>query len=160
MPLLPVAAPIAVRLDGRTVSAYASAYVVGGRAYAPLLPYVTRVADRIGYRGWMLVVTRGERQVRIRLANVSPGALDAQYVALAPVLRGLGESVSYDSRTHTVEVRSPQARVVASPAPFDPLAPQVAPRVVFTPAPSPMPRVIWRGPATPRRTPLPYPIPT
>jgi hypothetical protein len=151
---------ITVLLDGRRIDGYACAYVVDGRTYAPLAPYVTRIADRLGYEGRLLVLTRDGRRAVIALRSIAPDALDHQYVALAPVLRALGESVAYDDRTHSVEVRSPSSRSVSSPPPFDPSAPQVTPRVIFTPAPTPQPRVPWHGPAMPRRTPLPYPIPT
>jgi hypothetical protein len=160
MAILPLVAGITVLLDGRRVSAYASAYVVAGRTYAPLAPYVTRVADRLEYEGRLLVVFRGPRHATIRLHDVAPDALDRQYVALAPALRELGATVSYDAVTHTIEVRSPPPAAIASPSPFDPLAPQQAPRVVFTPSPSPAPPIVWQGPAIPRRTPLPYPLPT
>lgn len=160
MPILPVAAAIAVLLDGRPVSAYAPAYVVGGRTYAPLVPYVSRLVDRIAYAGGKLVLSRGSRQYSLRLEPAFPDALDRQYVALAPMLRALGISVSYDAASHSVDVVLPAPAEVASPQPFDPLAPQVTPHVVFTPTPKPALPIVWRGPAIPRRTPLPYPIPT
>ncbi len=157
MPILPLAAAVTVLLDGRPVAAYSRAYVAAGRTYAPLAPYVTRVADRLGYRAGTVVIDRGARYARVALRSVTPDALDRQYVAIAPILRALGESVRYDPKAHVVYVCSRQAVSVATPPPFDPLAAQVAPRVVFTPAPVPTPRPIWRGPALPRRTPRPYP---
>lgn len=160
MPILPVAAAIVVLLEGRPVSAYAPAYVVAGRTYAPIVPYVSRLVDRVGYEGNLLVLSRGARRAFLRLSPSAPDALDRRYVALAPVLRALGVSVQYDGRTHSVDLALPRPAEVASPEPFDPLAPQAPPRVVFTPAPAPTPRIVWRGPAVPRRTPLPYPIPT
>ncbi|MGH7736942.1 MAG: hypothetical protein ACREMP_03590 [Candidatus Tyrphobacter sp.] len=160
MPILPLAAAIAVFVDGRNVAAYAPAYVVAGRTYAPIDPYVTQVADRLEYEGRTLVISRGERRAVLPLRQVAPDALDRQYVALAATLRDLGAAVTYDAREHRVEVRLPAPSPIVSPPPFDPLALQAAPHVVFTPQPSPAPRVIWRGPAVPRRTPLPVPIPT
>lgn len=160
MAILPLAAGITVLLDGHAVAAYAPAYVVAGRTYAPLAPYVTRIADRLEYRGRLLVLTRDGKRAIIALQRVAPDALDRQYVALATTLRALGAAVSYDGATRTVEVRSPPPQPVASPAPFDPLAPQAAPRVVFTPSPPPARPIVWRGPAIPRRTPLPFPVPT
>lgn len=160
MAILPLAATITVLLDGHRIAAYGPAYVVDGRTYAPLAPYVTRMADRVSYDGRVLVLSRGERRAILRLEPVAPDALDRQYVALAPVLRALGVTVRYDGATKTVEVGTPPLVAVESPAPFDPLAPQVQPHVVFTPAPLPAPPIVWHGPAVPRRTPLPYPIPT
>ncbi len=160
MPILPLAAAVTVLLDGRPVSAYVRAFASAGRTYAPLAPYVTRVADRLSYDGSTLVIVRGARSVRLRLIGVAPDALDREYVAIAPLLRDLGESVGYDARRRTVEVDSPSARVVTTPAPFDPNAPQVAPRVVFTPTPIPAPPLVWHGTPAPRRTPLPFPEPT
>jgi len=157
MPILPLAVAVTVLLDGRPVAAYARAYVAAGRTYAPLAPYVTRIADRLEYRAGTLVIDRGARYARVALRSVTPDALDRQYVAIAPILRALGESVRYDSKARAVDVRTPQTASVATPVPFDPFAAQVAPHVVFTPAPIPTPRPVWHGPAMPRRTPLPYP---
>ncbi|HEY9085731.1 MAG TPA: hypothetical protein VIN40_07335 [Candidatus Tyrphobacter sp.] len=160
MPILPLAAAVTVLLDGRPVPAYARAFASAGRTYAPLAPYVTRIADRLWYEGNTVVIERGARRVRLRLASVAPDALDREYVAIAPVLRGLGASVGYDARARTVDVVSAPGHEIATPAPFDPNAPQVAPRVIFTPVPIPTPRAVWHGPAIPRRTPLPFPEPT
>lgn len=160
MPILPLAAAVTVLLDGRPVLSYAHAYIAAGRTYAPLAPYVTRIADRIGYDGNGLVIQRGERCTRLVLMRVSPDALDREYVPLAPLLRALGATVVYDARRRLVEVDSPSPRAIRTPQPFDANAPQVTPRVIFTPTPMPQPPFVWRGPAVPRRTPLPYPEPT
>jgi hypothetical protein len=149
-----------VLLDGRPVPAYVRAFASAGRTYAPLAPYVTRIAERLWYEGGTLVIERGDRRVRVRLWSVAPDALDREYVPIAPLLRSLGESVRYDARTRTVEVGSAGGPEVATPAPFDANARQVAPRVVFTPAPIATPHPVWHGAATPRRTPLPFPEPT
>ncbi len=160
MPILPLAAAITVLLDGRPVASYEPAYLAAGRAYAPLAPYVTRIADRLEYVGPELVITRGFYSARVRLNRVEPDALDHEYVAIAPVLRALGETVFYDARTRTLRVHTPAPEPAVSPAPFNPREPQQVPRVVFTPSPIPTPRAQWHGPAFPRRTPLPYPVPT
>ncbi len=160
MLILPLAAAVTVLFDGRPVLSYAHAYIAAGRTYAPLAPYVTRFADRMDYEGKSLIIRRGERMTRLVVARVSPDALDREYVAIAPVLRSLGASVSYDAKQRLVEVVSPGPAAVQTPRPFDANAFEVAPHVVFTPTPIPQAPFVWRGPAIPRRTPLPYPEPT
>jgi hypothetical protein len=146
-----------VLIDGRPLATYVRAYVAGGRVFAPLSPVLTRVADRLWFEGNELVVERGERRVRIRLASVPGDRLNGSYVAVGPVLRALGASVRYDSGSRRLSVRlSPHATVV-SPAPFDATLPSVAPNAVFTPAVPSTPRPIWTGSPLPRRTPLAAP---
>lgn len=159
MPIIPLLA-VTVLLDGRPVLAYAPAIVIAGRTYAPLLPYATSVAQSISFEDNLLVLQRATRQVRIRMRPVEPDALAFAYVPIARILRGLGATVSYDAREHTVDVHLPHAVVVRTPAPFNPSAAQVGPLTVFTPPPMRQPMPPWHGPALPRRTPLPYPVPT
>jgi hypothetical protein len=155
VPILPLTALVTVLLDGRPIQAYARPYEVGGRIYAPVKPYLTRVAERLDYEGDVLILQRGGRTIRLRLDEVAPDALDRAYVAIAPLLRALGERVRYNASSKTREVFAPEAYEIATPAPFDARAPQVPPRIVFTPEPIPTPRPVWHGPAVPRRTPLP-----
>jgi hypothetical protein len=162
MPIVPIppAATVSVRVDGSPIRAYARAIIVGGHTYAPIDPYLTTISRCAGYDSGELVIERDDRSVRIRMPAISPNALDRAYVEIAPLLRGLGESVSYDSGTRTVDVTTPHAFVVVTPQPPNPFATPLAPRAVFTPTPLPTPTPIWTGPPEPRRTPLPYPVPT
>jgi hypothetical protein len=155
--LFPPAAAVAVTIDGRPVLAYHGAFVSGGRVYAPLLPFVTRVAYQVWYEDDSLLIARGDRQVRIRLRPRQPSALDGVYVPLASVLRALGVAVAY--RPHHLDIR-PGYLAVTSPTPFNPALPSAAPETVFTPIPSPTPRPVWTGSPLPRRTPLPITQPT
>ena len=155
MPILPLAALVTVLLDGRLIQAYARPYEVGGRIYAPVAPFLTGIVERFDYEGDTLVLQRGGRTIRMRVARVAPDALDRTYIAIAPALRSLGVHVRYDARRRTLELSAPEDREIATPAPFNLHAPQVTPRVVFTPEPISTPRPVWRGPAVPRRTPLP-----
>ncbi|HVN68845.1 MAG TPA: hypothetical protein VMU38_04210 [Candidatus Binatia bacterium] len=155
MPLFPPGAPVTVLLDGRPLAAYVRAYVANGRVYATASPLLTRVADRFWLDGATLVLERGERRVRVALPPSLAGQLDAAYVAAGPPLRALGASVRYDAGARRLTVSTSTRGAIASPTPFDPAAPSVAPNAVFTPMESPTPRPIWTGSPMPRRTPLP-----
>ena len=160
MPILPLAALVTVLLDGQPIQAYVRAYEAGGRIYAPVSPFLTRVAQRLDYEGGVLVLQRDGRSTRLRIDRVAPDALDQVYVAIAPVLRALGDNVRYDARRRTLEVFASQPREIATPVPFNANTPQVPPSVVFTPEPIATARPVWHGPAVPRRTPLPVVIPS
>jgi hypothetical protein len=125
--------------------------------YAPLRPYVTRIAYRLWYEGDTLVIARGDREVRVWLDPRQPGSLDDVYVPIAHILRQLGATVAY--RGKRLDVRA-QHLPLSTPTPFDPTLPSASPNVVFTPVPSPTPRPIWSGSPLPRRTPLPIVEPT
>lgn len=162
MPTVPIppAAAVSVRVDGSPVLAYARAIVIGGHTYAPIEPYLTAVSRCVAFGDGELVIARDDRSVRIRMQITSPDALDRAYVEIAPLLRELGERVSYDAAEKTVDVTTPGEVIVVTPAPSNPLATPLAPRAVFTPTPLPTPVPIWTGSPEPRRTPLPYPVPT
>jgi hypothetical protein len=148
-----------VLIDGRPLVGYARAYLAGGRVFAPVAPLLTGLADRLWLEGDTLVVQRGDRRIRIRLMPAPGGQFDATYVAAGPVLRALGASVQYEAKERRLVVALAMRETVASPTPFDPSAPSVAPTTVFTPAPSSTPRPIWTGSPYPRRTALPFPPP-
>ena len=147
-----------VILDGKPVRSYTGAFESAGRVYAPLRPFVTGIADAMWFEGDSLVIVRDGRTVIVRMASREPDALDHVYVPLAPILRSLGEIVEYQPIGQLV-VRSPLGPVVATPTPFDSVAPSAAPSAVFTPAPVATPRPVWTGSPLPRRTPIPYPTP-
>jgi hypothetical protein len=143
-----------VFIDGRPLAAYVHAYLAGGRVFAPVMPLLAQLADRVWFDGDVLVVERGGRRVRVRVAPVFPGQLDGTYVPAGPVLRALGDAVRYNGESRSLQVQTP-ARVVASPTPFDPTAPSVVPSTVFTAQPAVTPRPVVSGSPLPRRTPLP-----
>ena len=157
MLLYPLAAAVLILLDGKPVSAYADAFESKGRVFAPVSPYVTRIADRLWYEGDTLVIERDGRIAYVRLPSRAPDALETVYVAVAPILRSLGIPVTYDSQLHRLEVEVPSDVEIATPAPFDAAAPEASPRPVFTPMVPATARPAWSGPPIPRRTPLPYP---
>ena len=148
-----------VLLDGRPLAAYARAYVAAGRVFVPVDPVLTRIADRFWFEGDTLVIERGTRRVRVRLAPSYQSALGAAYVAAGPALRGLGAVVRYDSAARRLDVGLPRATQVASPTPFSPAPPAAVPNAVFTPAVQGTPRPLWTGSPLPRRTPLPLSTP-
>ena len=157
MPLFPPGPAVGIVVDGHRVAAYRRAYLADGRIFATVAPLFTEVADRIWWDGPTLVIQRGRREARIRLSRASAEALDAQYLPAAPVLRELGAAVRYDPQTRRLFVTVAPQSAVASPAPFDPAAPQAPTREVFTPAPPVTPRPAWTGSPLPRRTALPFP---
>lgn len=154
MAILPPAA-LTLLLDGRPVRSYEPLYLSRGRVLGPVAPFLTRIAEKMDYAGGFAVFVRGDRSVRVRLAAAVPGAWTRTYVALAPLLRGLGERVTLDAAHGVLDVRSSGSAPVRAAAAFDPRAPQASPRVVFTPTPVPTDRPVWTGTPRPRRTPIP-----
>jgi hypothetical protein len=148
-----------VVIDGRPLAAYGRAYLAGGRVFAPVAPLLTRLADGFWFEGETLVVERAGRRVRVRLAPVFSSQLAGAYVPAGPVLRALGASARYEQSGHRLIVSVPLRAVVASPTPFNPALPSIAPSAVFTPMPAATPRPIWTGSPLPRRTALPLPPP-
>ncbi|HTX58918.1 MAG TPA: hypothetical protein VMH02_04505 [Verrucomicrobiae bacterium] len=159
MPVFPPGTPVALILDGRPVVAYVQAYLASGRVYAPVEPLLTRLADRLWFDGNVLVIERNGRRVRVALSRGNPQVPDAAYVAIGPLLRALGASVSYVPQRRSLEIRTERGARFATPSPYDAAAPSVAPRAVFTPQPVPTPRPAWTGSPLPRRTPLPASAP-
>jgi hypothetical protein len=156
--VFPPGALVSVRIDGRPLPSYARAYVADGRVYATVRPLLADLADRLWFEGNVLVIVRDGRTVRVPLGERAPDALDSAYVTIAPILRALGESVTYDPGSRSLDVRTAAPQALGSPAPFEP-APGVSPRTVFTPEPVATPRPVWSGSPLPRRTPLPVSSP-
>lgn len=156
MTVFPLAAAVTILLDGRPVQGYTGLFEAGGHIFAPVRPFVTRIADRIWYSGDRLAVQRDGKTVFIRLQQREPDALDGEFIPLRAVMNALGADVQYNEILHEVNIRLPLHPRVESPPPFDASAPQVAPTVVFTPSPEATPRPVWSGSPLPRRTPLPY----
>jgi hypothetical protein len=157
--VFPPGAPVALRLDGLPLPAYVRAYVADGRVYAPVRPLLARLADRLWFDGNVLVIVRDGRSVRIALPARAPDALDSAFVGIAPIVRALGASATYDPRARLLDVRSARAAVVTAAQPPVAGDQAVAPRTVFTPEPVATPRPVWTGSPLPRRTPLPAPAP-
>lgn len=151
--IFPLAPTIA--LDGRVVHSYAAPYIRDGHVMAPLDPFVTRIAASIEYSGGVLVVRRADRFAQVAMPQADPSAFATTYVELAPLLRTLGVTVSYNAALRRLIVRTPPPQL-ALPTPFNAAVPRVAPSAVFTPAPEPTPRPAFTGKPSPRRTPLPY----
>jgi hypothetical protein len=148
-----------VLIDGRPLAAYKHSYLAGGRVFTPVAPLLTRFADRIWFEDETLVLERAGRVVRVHVASAFPGTLNSTFVPAGPVLRALGASVHYQPTMHRLIVSTSARIVVASPTPFNPALPSVAPIEVFTPTPPVTPRPIWTGSPLPRRTALPFPPP-
>jgi hypothetical protein len=111
------------------------------------------LVDRIWIDGAAVLVERDGRRARVPLSLRFAGDVDLSSVALGPLLRALGDRVTYRAGTRTLEVSTPPALPLASATPFAGAVP--AARRVFTPEPVPTPRPVWSGSPLPRRTPLP-----
>ena len=156
MSVFPPGAPVTVRIDGLAMPSYVRAYVAGGRVFATVRPLLSKVADRLWFEGNVLVIVRDGRTVRVALGARTPDALDSAFVTVAPILRALGETVAYDARDRSLDVRTTRTAGVATPEPGVPQAPPTAPPYpVFTPEPVATPKPVWSGSPLPRRTPLP-----
>jgi hypothetical protein len=121
----------------------------------PLAPVVTRLASRVVYvpADGTIVIERAAHRIVVPVAFIDD---DEPYVALGPVVRALGGSATFDTRTKTMTIVLADERLIETPQPFDPRAPQVAPTAVFTPEPPrATPRAIDTGRAAPRRTAIP-----
>ncbi len=153
--IFPLAAiPVAILLNGLPLESYNPAYLRAGRVQAPVAPYLTRIADHIGYAGGMMILRRGTAEVRIRTGTYDPKSLPALYIPVAAVLRGLGARVTYDSGRRILEIRIRASDAVQIMSPYPPRAPAARPTTVFTPEPVPTPRPIYTGVPHPRRTPV------
>lgn len=149
------AASLTVVLDGTPLRSYNKPYVDRGRVMAPLDPYVTAIARSIEYDGKALVIRLGDVFAQVPMdAAPAPARYQTTYVALAPIARTLGARVQFDVRTQTLYVETPRV-ALATPTPFNPAVPQIAPSPVFTPMPVETARPIVTGTPLPRRTPLP-----
>lgn len=149
------AAALTVMLDGEPVRSYNRPYIEAGHVMVPLDPYVTGLARSIEYDGQALIVRRGDVFAQVPMESAPPpGRYQSTYVELAPIARTLGARVWFDARTRTLYVQTPRV-ALATPTPFNPAVPQVAPTAVFTPVPVQTPRPVVSGTPLPRRTPLP-----
>ena len=152
--IFPLAA-LSIVVNGSVMRSYNAPYIERGRVMAPLEPFVTAVAASVEYTGGVLIVRRADRfaQVQVRSA-AHPCAYQSTYVPIASVLRTLGARVTYDAAARRLLVDLPPA-ALATPTPFNPAVPRVAPSAVFTPSPAPTPRPVVTGKPVPRRTPIP-----
>ncbi|MGB8265979.1 MAG: hypothetical protein WCE44_06635 [Candidatus Velthaea sp.] len=146
---------VTIVLNAAIVPSFAPAQLDAGRVVAPLQTIVVCLATQAEYTPGARSITleRDGRRISVRVRFVADGT---PYVELAPVVRELGGSVQFDTRSKTLAIVFPAVRVVETPQPFDPGAPQVQPSAIFTPQP---PRPAPRAPATgipqPRRTAIP-----
>jgi hypothetical protein len=151
--LLPIA--VTIVLNGSIVPSFAPAELDAGRVVAPLRTIVAELATRATYTpGSRTIQLEGAgRRIAVRIVFVADGT---PYVLLEPLVRALGGTATFDSRSKTLAILLPVERVLETPAPFDPGAPQVAPSALFTPEPPrPTPRALATGIPLPRRTAIP-----
>jgi hypothetical protein len=153
VPVIPPPPPVTIWIDGHRLQAYVRAYDAAGHVYAPVSPLLRRLADAVWWEGSTLVVRRGDRQLRVRLPNGNWASLQTSYVPVGPMLKYLGDDVSYDAIKHELDIRTSPARPLESPTPYAPI--QQIPQPVFTPVAPTTPKPVWSGSPLPRRTPLP-----
>jgi hypothetical protein len=162
---------LVVVVNGTAVPAAPPALLVAGRVAVPVLPIVTRIAERarVDPLGTIEIERSGHRCVlhvgdlsatcddRIHPLDVAPFARGGvTYVPLAAVVRALGGSVSYDAASTTASVQLSAERRVDTPPPFDAGAPQATPTTIFTPQPPPpTSRPVEHESPHPRRTAIP-----
>lgn len=163
-----VALLVTVLLDGRPVESSTPAVLAGGTILAPLDPFVRRLARRIEYdpaRGSILITGEG-RTARLAIGDrelrggrlpeglpIAPFLRDGQpQIPLAAVARALGATVSYDPRSHTLEIIEAAPLELSSPLPES--VPPGVPRATFTPQPVSTPRPVVTGVPQVRRTPV------
>jgi hypothetical protein len=146
---------VTIVVNGTIAASSAPARIRAGRVVAPLTPIVVRLVARAAYDPGTATVRieRGGTRMVVPVAFVEN---DMPYVALGPVVRGIGGSAVFDSPTKTLTVLLGPAQTIATPPPFDPALPRVAPTTVFTPSPPPAtPRSTESGVPRPRRTAIP-----
>lgn len=149
---------VTVLLGGVPVAASRPARIIDGFVVVPIDPFVRRVAQivRIDTVEGTIVMERNSAVVERRLGKDAVAVPDGTiYVRLAPVVRGLGGSVTFDAVRKVAAVEMPEGGPVVTPTPFDPLNPTVPPRRIFTPEPTVTPRPTLSGIPQPRRTPVP-----
>jgi hypothetical protein len=149
-----MAIPVAIMLNGTPLRSYNPPYLLHGRVEGPVAPYLTRIADRIGYEGSVMIIVRAGVAVRIRTGVHDPKSLQALYVPLAAALRALGARITYDPGRRVLEIQTHADHLVQTMPPYHANPPVPVPATVFTPEPVPTPRPIYTGSPHPRRTPI------
>ncbi|MFN2527472.1 MAG: hypothetical protein ABR584_01985 [Candidatus Baltobacteraceae bacterium] len=150
----PMAISIVIMLNGSPLRSYNPPYLIHGRIEAPVAPFLTRIADRIGYAGETMIIVRGNASVRILTGRHDPKSLQAVYVPIAGVLRALGTRVNYDPSRRVLDIQTGGKRPVQTMQPYQVASPLPAPTTVFTPEPVQTPRPVYTGSPHPRRTPI------
>jgi hypothetical protein len=163
-------AAVIIVLNGAVVPSAPPPQLLFGHVMAPLAPVVTRFTERAEVAGNTITLVRGARTCVLRVGAdtlecdgltgplpVAPFGRDGvPFVPLAEIARAFGGTASYDARGRILWLNLPADTTLASPAPFDPAAPQASPATVFTPSPPPAtPRPVDTGSPQPRRTAIP-----
>jgi hypothetical protein len=148
------AAALSVTINGVAVRSYNAPYVKAGRVMAPIEPFVTSVAASIEYSAGVLIVRRGDLFAQLRMPQPHPAHFQSTFVPIGPLLRTIGVAITFDRKRGALAIVAPRIPL-ATPTPFNPTVPWVAPRVVFTPVPVQTAKPVVTGIPLPRRTPLP-----
>ncbi|MBV8150369.1 MAG: hypothetical protein JOY59_02335 [Candidatus Eremiobacteraeota bacterium] len=151
---------VTVLLNGVPLPASRPAVIQAGTVMVPVDPFIRRIAREVTVdpSTGTLLVRRDDRNVRVHVGAAASEDLDAVYVPLAGVVRGLGGSLSFDTVRKVAAVEMPGPGLVVTPTPYDSSsAPSIAPiqRSSPTPQPTPTPRPTLSGIPQPRRTPVP-----
>lgn len=165
---------VALLVNGVLVAGIPPARLVDGHVMIPLGPPLTQIVERATLTPSDVLLSRGRLACALflgrtrfvcdgrtyRAASAPFAVAGTAFLPLADLARVFGATVRYDARTRTAMVTRASAAMVASPAPFNPLAPQVAPTQIFTPQPSPPAAATPQSsaasaPPRPRRTAIP-----
>jgi hypothetical protein len=122
----------------------------------PVTPVLIRLASRIAYdaAGGIVTLDRGPVHIVVAVVFVDGGGVP--FVEVGPVARALGESAAFDPVSKTLAISIAADGAIATPSPYVPGAPQVAPTTIFTAAPPPpTPHATPSGIPHPRRTAIP-----
>jgi hypothetical protein len=152
-----VPAVVTILLNGSLVTSVVPARIAGGRVVVPLTPVAIRLAARVAYDPLSETVTfeAGGRRIVVPVAFIAD---DVPFVAVGPVVTGLGGSLAFDTPTKTLAIALASSDPIATAPPFDRSLRRVDPRTVFTPAPTSAParpRAVESGLPRPRRTAIP-----
>jgi len=161
----------AIILNGSTYISSVPPLLEDGSVAIAVTPAFTRIVQRItvdpdtGRIVFENAKHHAELQVGMRQATVDGRPITIAfapfsragdlYVPFADVVRAFGGTIASEPRSKRIVVTTNEAAPLATMKPFDARAPQVTPRVIFTPERKVSPRPEISGSPAPRRTPIP-----
>ena len=166
-----VALAAAIILNGSTYISSVPPLLEDGSVAVAVTPALTRIVQRITVDPDTERIVfansqhHAEMQVGMRQATVDGRTITVAfapfsragevYVPFADVVRAFGGTIASEPRAKRIVVTTNEPTPLATMKPFDARAPQVTPRVIFTPEPKVTPRPEISGSPAPRRTPIP-----
>ena len=161
----------AIILNGSTYISSVPPLLEDGSVAVAVTPALTRIVQRITVDPDTERIIfansqhRAELQIGMRQATVDGRPITVAfapfsragevYVPFADVVRAFGGTITSEPQTKRIVVTTNEPASFATMQPFDARAPQVTPRVIFTPERKVSPRPEISGSPRPRRTPIP-----